>query len=473
MGYSREELVGKAVSTIFSREELASNPIRPERHWTPVERTLVRKDGTTSMVEVQAGPMPDGNILVIARDISERKRHETLLMNVARGVSAQVGAAFFQSLVEHLARELEADFAFIGEVVPGNRMHTLAFLADGAMMPNPDYLIEGSMSANALAERRTVVYPQGVMQRFPENAEMRKNAVEAYVGTPLYGADGSPIGVLAVAHRKPIERGSFCGSMIEIFGARAGAEIERARAEALVRRTNESLEQVVQARTAELEEANRDLESYNYSISHDLRQPLNAIAGFAELLREQAGGALDADCVGEIESNAARMEQMIEALMRLSGAGRGAISRAEVDTRGLVESVLRDLSAAAPLGAEVSLGELPAAMGDAVLLRQVWMNLIGNALKYSRLSQAPRVEIDGRRRDGLVEFTVRDNGVGFDMQEAARIFDPFQRLESARPFEGSGVGLAIVERVVRRHGGGIHADAAPGRGATFRFTLPD
>jgi len=353
-------------------------------------------------------------------------------------------------------------------------MRTLAFLADGVMAHNPDYPIAGSMSANALSERRTVVYAQGVTTRFPENAEMRKNAVEAYVGTPLFAADGSPIGVLAMAHRKPIERGTFWASLIEIFGARAGAEIERARAEALVRRTNESLELAVQERTAELKEANRDLESYNYSISHDLRQPLNAIAGFAELLRGQADGALSVECIGEIESNAERMEQMIEALLRLSGAGRGAISRSEVDVRGLVEAVLRDLSAAGPLGAEVSLGELPAARGDAVLLRQVWTNLIANALKYSRHSRAPRVDIGGRRRDdGLIEFTVRDNGVGFDMQHADRLFDPFQRMPSAAQFEGSGVGLAIVERVVHRHGGSISAESTLGQGAIFRFTLPN
>jgi PAS domain S-box-containing protein len=473
MGYAREELVGKPVSAIFGAAELAANPIRPERQWTPVERILTRKDGSTRAVEVQAGPMPDGNILVVARDISERKRNEALLMNIARGVSAEVGDAFFQSLVSHLARELEADFAFIGELVGGDRMHTLAFLADGAIAPNPDYPIASSMSAQALAEGRTVVFAQDVMQRFPDNAEMKKNSVQAYVGTPLYGADGAPLGVLAMAHRKPIERGGFWASLIEIFGARAAAEIERARAEALVRRTNESLERVVRERTAQLEDANRDLESYNYSISHDLRQPLSAIAGFAELLREQANAAgLEAEWVGEIEGNTARMEQMLEALLRLAGAGRGAINRAEVDMRALAESVLRDLSAAAPLAAEVSLGDLPAAMGDAVLLRQVWINLISNALKYSSNSSSPRIEIDGLRRGDATEFTVRDNGVGFDMQHAGRIFDPFQRMPSAKSFEGSGVGLAIVERVVRRHGGSISAQSIPGQGALFRFTLP-
>ena len=251
---------------------------------------------------------------------------------------------------------------------------------------------------------------------------------------------------------------------------------ERKRAEALMRQANESLEQLVRSRTSELEAANQDLESYSYSVSHDLRQPLNAIAGFAELLQAQAAGITDAamrDSIAEIEANAARMENMIDSLMQLAGAARGAIRSVEIEVRDLVDAVLHDLSRGGPLGADVIVGELPAVRGDPVLLRQVWANLISNALKYSRGGPAPRVEISGARRDGAVECVVRDNGVGFDMQHAARLFGAFQRLPSAAGFEGTGVGLAIVERIVRRHGGAVSAESAPGQGAVFRFTLPD
>jgi signal transduction histidine kinase len=168
-----------------------------------------------------------------------------------------------------------------------------------------------------------------------------------------------------------------------------------------------------------------------------------------------------------------RMEKMIEALLRLSRAGRGELQRTGVDTGDLVDSVLRDAAAVAPLSADVRVGALPPAQGDPVLLRQVWANLVGNALKYSRRSAAPRVEIAGLRREGWVEFTVTDNGVGFDMRDADRVFEPFHRLPTASPFEGSGVGLAIVQRIVRRHGGTITAVSRPGEGATFRFLLPD
>jgi PAS domain S-box-containing protein len=476
-GYTRQELVGQHVSRLFSAEELAARPLRRDlmQRWSLIERELNARGGRLA-VEVLAGPMPDGNALAVMRDITERKRNETLLMNVARGVSAELGGAFFRSLVEHLARELGADFAFIGEVVPPafNRVRTLACVADRAIGENFEYALEGSPCLNATQKRGTVIYAQGVADLFPRDAGLKARGIEAYVGTSLHAADGSALGVLVVMHRKPVERGLFWASMIEIFGARAAAEIERSRAEALVRETNASLEAVVRERTAQLEEANRELESYNYSISHDLRQPLNAISGFSELLRGTGIAAGKAgEFVYEIEHNAVRMERMIEALLSLSRAGRDALNREPVDARALVDDALREHSVAAPIAADIEIGELPGARGDAVLLRQVWSNLIGNAMKYSRTNPSPRIQISGERREGVIEYTVRDNGVGFDMRDAARLCEAFQRLPSAAGFEGSGIGLAIVQRIVQRHGGSLRAESAPGQGATFRFTLPD
>ena len=351
-------------------------------------------------------------------------------------------------------------------------MRTIALLGYGSILPNNEFAVPGSLGELAL--KGTVVHSSGLRQLLPNHENVRQHGIEAYVGTPLHAADGTVLGVLAVAHRKPLERGAFWASMIEIFGARAAAEIERSRAEAQVREMNESLETIVRERTAQLEDANRELESYNFSISHDLRQPLSAIAGFADLLRDQATDLDDAarDSVAEIESNALRMEQMIESLLRLSRAGRGALRKEPVEAKTLVESVVHDLSTANPLDAELVVGELPPTQADPALLRQVWTNLIGNALKYSRMSSAPKVEISGVRRNGVVEYAVRDNGVGFDMKHAERLFGAFQRLPTSKGFEGHGVGLAIVERIVRRHGGSIRAESIPGKGATFRFTLP-
>ena len=478
-GYTQAELTEQRLSLLFGPEELARRPLRhdfPKDRGT-LARVLTRKDGSQVTVEVAAAPMPDGLVLKVMRDITEIKRNEALLMNVARGVSAQVGSVFFRSLVAHLARELQADYAYIGELVPPNTdMRTLALLADGKRVENPEALVEGSMSAEALAAGDTVIFAQGVRRRFPQSAEAAEHGMDAYVGTPLFGADAKPLGVLAVAHRSRIEHPQLWASMIEIFGARAAAEIERSRAEMRVRETNESLEQIVQERTAQAAEAIRELDSYNYSISHDLRQPLNAITGFADLLLEHPAIAAQADAAefaAEIQKNAARMEQMIDSLLQLARASRGAIRKSEVDVGALVQAIVRELESQGELAAEITVGPLPPAQADPVLLRQVWANLIGNAVKYSRKTQAPRVEIAGSRNGAGVEYAVRDNGVGFDMRDAGRLFRTFERLPGAGEFEGHGIGLAIAERIVTRHGGRISAQSVPGQGSTFRFSFPD
>jgi PAS domain S-box-containing protein len=266
----------------------------------------------------------------------------------------------------------------------------------------------------------------------------------------------------------------FVAVVIDITEARAAAQ--------RIERINAELEERVAERTTalrsaveRLEEGNRDLDSFNFSIAHDLRQPLNAIGGFADLLHEEIAGATsDAarEFAREIESNAVRMEQMIEALLRFSNVGRGALNMVSIDMRCLVESVLRELAPDMSRRVEIVVGELPAATGDEALLRHVWANLVGNALKYSGKGPAPKVEISGARYDDTLVYTVRDNGVGFDMRDAEHIFGVFERLPSAAGFEGAGVGLAIVQRIVRRHGGQLSAESAPGQGATFRFTLP-
>lgn len=413
---------------------------------------------------------------------AERRRRESeaLLMDIARGVSAEMGEAFFRSLVEHLANGLGADAAILGELVgPGaDCVRTLAFIEDGRMMPNFEYRLEGSPCAGVVQRRGTAVYPERVTELFADDAGLQRLGVQGYVGTSLFGTQGTPLGVLSVMSREPIERPASWASVIEIFGARAAAEIERARADARVREANALLEERVRERTAELEAANRELDSYNYSISHDLRQPLNVISGFADLLQDQLSGlqgpetSETLDFVHEIQSNARRMELMIEALLEVARAGRGALSVAEIDMKGQVESVLRDLAHGAPLHARITVGELPPARGDATLVRQVWTNLIGNALKYSSAAEAPQVRISGRLGDGVVEYEVGDNGAGFDMRYADRLFGVFQRLPNAKGFEGTGIGLAIVQRVVHRHGGRVSAESTPGQGTKIRFTLP-
>jgi light-regulated signal transduction histidine kinase (bacteriophytochrome) len=243
------------------------------------------------------------------------------------------------------------------------------------------------------------------------------------------------------------------------------------------RRDIENLSAELEQQVEELQAANRELETFSYSVSHDLRAPLRAIDGFSRMLLEDYGASLDPEArrlLDVVRSNTQRMGRLIDDLLTLSRYGRQELHMTRVDMTALARAALEDLrhSDGGNGKTAVSIAALPAATGDASLLRQVWANLLGNALKYSRQSPAPRVEVDATVTDGRVEYRVRDNGVGFDMAYAGKLFGVFQRLHAAEQFEGTGVGLATVQRIVHRHGGRVWAESRVDEGATFYFTLP-
>lgn len=225
---------------------------------------------------------------------------------------------------------------------------------------------------------------------------------------------------------------------------------------------------------AQLEAANKELESFSYSVSHDLRAPLRAVDGYALMLEEDYAAKLDDEgrrLLGVIRAEAARMGQLIDDLLAFSRTGRQALQMDVVDMAMLARETAAQAAGEYPHAA-VEIGELPPAKGDRALLKQAWLNLIGNALKYSARRAQPRVEVGGRATGEEVEYWVRDNGAGFDPRYAGKLFGVFQRLHSAEEFPGTGVGLAIVQRVVSRHGGRVRAEGAPDGGACFTFTLP-
>ncbi len=250
---------------------------------------------------------------------------------------------------------------------------------------------------------------------------------------------------------------------------------ERKEAEKELEKHRDHLEELVEERTAQLEAANKELEAFSYSVSHDLRAPLRAIDGFGAALLEDYGEQLDEEgrrLIGIMRENATQMGQLIDDLLTFSRLGRQEMKAAHINMTALAKGVFEDLRAAAPDKMEMTISKLPSANGDRSLLHHVFLNLIDNAIKYSRLEQAPVVEIDGHTEDGEHIYSVRDNGVGFDMKYADKLFAVFQRLHRADEFEGTGVGLALVQRIVARHGGRIWAEAEVDHGATFHFTLP-
>lgn len=289
---------------------------------------------------------------------------------------------------------------------------------------------------------------------------------------------GEVVGVVCLEHVGKATRVwapeeiAFAGAVGDLVG-QVLANRERRAAEAEIRALNAELEERVLARTAELAEANRELEAFSYSVSHDLRAPLRHLSGFANILQEDFGASLPEgarEYLCRIDDAAQRMERLVEGLLELSRLGRHAVRPRLLEPATIIDSVWAELADSVDVSRHrLEVGDLPPTLGDAALMRQVWANLLDNAVKYSAVRDAPVVTVTGGTRDGDTWYRVVDNGVGFD-GDSERLFGLFTRAHDGQ-FEGIGVGLALVKRIVTRHGGRITGTATEA-GTTFEFTIP-
>jgi signal transduction histidine kinase len=301
------------------------------------------------------------------------------------------------------------------------------------------------------------------------------------IAVPLVTADGSGgLGVVSGPFTPLF--GTDEVQRLEQYSAAFLTALDRVRlvealqaSERRVSELNRDLERRVAERTAQLEATNKELEAFSYTVSHDLRAPLRAIEGFARILVDEHRQQLDSEglaYLSQVTHSAEDMGKLIDSLLTFSQLTRQPLEAELVEPKALVQRAVNQVkSGLSNRNVEFDIHDLPPVRSDPVLLGQVYANLIGNAVKFTRPVPAARVEI-GCDRDGeRPVFFVRDNGIGFDMRYAAKLFGVFQRLHRVEDFEGTGAGLAIVQRIVHRHGGAIWAESAPGRGASFYFTL--
>ncbi len=247
---------------------------------------------------------------------------------------------------------------------------------------------------------------------------------------------------------------------------------ERKQAEETIKLMNEELANNL----LQIQSINQELESFSYSVSHDLRAPLRAINGYAQILVEDFSGNLDPEAkryIETISTNAQKMGNLIDDLLTFSRLGRKETERNYVDAQNMVQDIVNDICNQYSIEKSIfAIGNLLPGHGDNALLKQVWINLISNAYKYSQKNASPLIEIGSSKNNNEITYYVKDNGVGFDMKYYNKLFGVFQRLHSENEFEGTGIGLAIVQRIVTRHGGRVWAEAKLNEGATFYFTIP-
>ncbi|MBA3899003.1 MAG: PAS domain S-box protein [Bacteroidetes bacterium] len=453
-GFSREELLLMRLDEIepfYNKEELEAKfdeISRSSSKLSVLQTAHRRKDGSDFEVEVYLTPFKyeEKNYFVAsARDITERLEAEKKIRETNQ---------FLSTVLENLPVMVFIKSAAYLKFVTLNKIfEEITGLSREGMIGKSDYDFFPKEEADFFVKKDREVLQSGKILEIPEEPIESIHKGRRWLSTikvPIYDELEKPKYLLGISE--------------DIT--------EKREASNKIKNLNKELTKNL----SELEHINKELESFTYSVSHDLRAPLRAINGYAQFLAEDYKSILNDDgkrMLQEVQENAIKMGKLIEDLLEFSKMGRKKVVKNEVNMKNLTEQVINELKTLHEKPVNFIVKELLPAKGDESLLKQVLFNLIGNAVKYSSKSPEPFVKIGSEKKEKAIEYYIKDNGVGFDMEYSGKLFQVFQRLHSDNEFEGTGVGLAIVKKIINRHGGKVWAESEPGKGATFYFSLPE
>ncbi len=471
--YNLHQNVGTSINSLVKSSNKLDSGMRLQL--TNLKESLSRMELLINDALKDNNKIGSGDFSNIDSDVVERIQVEKVLRTLATTTSAQDSEEFFNYCVTTLAQLYGCQYAFIG-LLNENRteVETQAVWAIDGYANNFTYDLKGTPCAEIINLEKELI-PTNASQLYADDELLVSMNIDSYFGAPIITKESGVIGLVSVMDTGPMELNAWTAPVLGVFASRLAIEIQRKVAEQDLHNLNVTLERRIKERTRDLELSNQELNAFCYSVSHDLRAPVRTINSFVDIIFEdfEAQFPKEAqDYLDRIKRAGKKLDHLIDDLLQLSRVSRVEMSRRHVDISKLVNEEVQSLKDNhAQKNIEVEIAPGLETWGDEGLIKILYQNLLSNAWKYTARTDNPVLRIGVKEKNQEKIFYVSDNGVGFDMRYAHKLFAPFQRLHADEEFEGNGVGLATIKRIVNRHGGDIWPESEVGKGTTFYFTF--